>query len=307
MRSAGAPQQPHTGCAAGAAPSLPRKPEARAAGGAAGASPREPARRQQRPPPEAQRHRSMRKAASREEPAPASATGQGTRADELRRRSKHRRRSRHASPQLRCMAEERKQEGRGRRGKSARSPPRQQPMAERCTAQKGGAAGSGREQVTGCLPTSSSRRSRLPRRRQRRMGLELAALADLRARIRFTFPASFPPFRSRSGPAHARHRQGRRAVFSEDSGATWEPVDSSGPGAPCWCAADRAGGNPEAAPAAKSRTREATPARARVRTDTVFELLNDQSQVWWSADGKIWIAKMNSGRCASISRREFPC
>ena len=84
------------------------------------------------------------------------------------------------------------------------------------------------------------------------------------------------------------------ALFvSEDSGATWEPVTKQWTGR-----AEQVRKN------AARKTEEATPPAAKAESpgdgsgsgavsesDTVFELLNDQGQVWLSKDGKIWAAR----------------
>jgi hypothetical protein len=47
-----------------------------------------------------------------------------------------------------------------------------------------------------------------------------------------------------------------------------------------------------APPAAKAESPGGTSGSGAVsESDTVFELLNDQGQVWLSADGKIWAAR----------------
>jgi hypothetical protein len=84
------------------------------------------------------------------------------------------------------------------------------------------------------------------------------------------------------------------ALFlSEDLGGTWESVAKRWTGRAVAVRRQvAASGNREAAPAAEARTaRKGADTGAAPAPPVVFEILNDQSQVWWSTDGKIWTAK----------------
>ncbi len=84
------------------------------------------------------------------------------------------------------------------------------------------------------------------------------------------------------------------ALFlSEDSGANWERVTNQ------WTShavlVRKRAEPPSAAatlPANKSNVAgNATGPEAVAESDTVFELLNDEGQLWWSTDGRIWTVK----------------
>jgi len=84
------------------------------------------------------------------------------------------------------------------------------------------------------------------------------------------------------------------ALFlSEDSGATWEPVTTQWTGHAVLVRKETSPQPEEVAPpAAKSEDAGGTSGSGAVsHPDTVFELVNDQSQVWLSTDGKTWIAR----------------
>jgi len=84
------------------------------------------------------------------------------------------------------------------------------------------------------------------------------------------------------------------ALFvSEDSGATWEPVTTQWTGRGVLVRKETSPQPEEVAPpAAKSEDAGGTSGSGAVsHPDTVFELVNDQSQVWLSTDGKTWIAR----------------
>jgi hypothetical protein len=84
------------------------------------------------------------------------------------------------------------------------------------------------------------------------------------------------------------------ALFlSEDQGGTWEPVLKQWTGRAVAVRRQAAGsGNAETAPAAEAETPgNAAGTATAPQPAAAFEILNDQSQVWASADGKIWIAK----------------
>jgi hypothetical protein len=81
--------------------------------------------------------------------------------------------------------------------------------------------------------------------------------------------------------------------LSEDSGANWEPVTTQWTGRAV-LVRKKTSPQPEdaAPPAAKAESPGGTSGSGAVsESDTVFELLNDQGQVWLSADGKIWAAR----------------
>jgi hypothetical protein len=84
------------------------------------------------------------------------------------------------------------------------------------------------------------------------------------------------------------------ALFvSEDSGATWEAVTTQWTGRAVLVRKKTSPQPEEAAPpAAKAESSGDTSGSGAVsESDTVFELLNDQGQVWLSKDGKIWAAR----------------
>jgi hypothetical protein len=84
------------------------------------------------------------------------------------------------------------------------------------------------------------------------------------------------------------------ALFvSEDSGATWEPVTTQWTGRAVLVRKNAARKTEEATPpvAKPESSRDASGSGAMSDSDTVFELLNDQGQVWLSADGTIWAAR----------------
>jgi hypothetical protein len=81
--------------------------------------------------------------------------------------------------------------------------------------------------------------------------------------------------------------------FSEDSGANWEPVTKQWTGRAVLVRRDASPKPEEAAPqAGKSEDAGDTSGSGAVsHPDTVFEIVNDQGQVWLSTDGKIWAAR----------------
>jgi hypothetical protein len=84
------------------------------------------------------------------------------------------------------------------------------------------------------------------------------------------------------------------ALFlSDDSGSTWEPVTQQWTGrAVAVRRQATGGGNPATAPAAEAQTAGNTAGTGTAPGPAaIFEILNDQSQVWASADGKVWTAK----------------
>lgn len=84
------------------------------------------------------------------------------------------------------------------------------------------------------------------------------------------------------------------ALFlSEDSGANWEPVTKQWTGRAVLLRKNATPKPEEAAPpAAKRESPGDTSGSGTVsESDIVFELLNDQGQVWLSTDGKTWAAR----------------
>ena len=84
------------------------------------------------------------------------------------------------------------------------------------------------------------------------------------------------------------------ALFlSEDQGGTWEPVIKQWAGRAVTVRRHATGsGNAGTTPAAEAETAGNTAgAGTAPRPAAVFEILNDQSQVWASADGKVWTTK----------------
>jgi len=116
--------------------------------------------------------------------------------------------------------------------------------------------------------------------------------------IRAPNPVHLPSGLPTISIAHASERMiaidNAGTVFlSEDSGATWEPVTTQWTGRAV-LVRKKTLPQPEAAapPAAKAESPGGTSGSGAVsESDTVFELLNDQGQVWWSAEGKIWVAR----------------
>ncbi len=84
------------------------------------------------------------------------------------------------------------------------------------------------------------------------------------------------------------------ALFlSEDSGATWEPVTKQWTGRAVLVRKEEAANSAAAAPpAAGGKAAGGTSGTGTASEPaTAFELFNEQSQIWWSADGRIWTAK----------------
>jgi hypothetical protein len=81
--------------------------------------------------------------------------------------------------------------------------------------------------------------------------------------------------------------------LSEDSGSTWEPVTQQWTGRAVAVRRQATGsGNAATAPAAEAETAGNTAGTGTApRPAAIFEILNDQSQVWVSADGKVWAVK----------------
>jgi hypothetical protein len=82
------------------------------------------------------------------------------------------------------------------------------------------------------------------------------------------------------------------ALFlSEDSGATWEPVTTQWTGRAIVVRRKAAASTAAAAPPAAEPAGGTSGAGTVSHPDTVFELINDQDQVWSSADGRVWAAR----------------
>jgi hypothetical protein len=84
------------------------------------------------------------------------------------------------------------------------------------------------------------------------------------------------------------------ALFlSEDSGANWEPVTTQWTGRALLVRKrEELGSAATTPPPEKSKVAgDITGSDAASESVKVFELLNDQGQLWWSTDGRIWTAK----------------
>ncbi len=111
------------------------------------------------------------------------------------------------------------------------------------------------------------------------------------------------PFHLPSGlPAHSvastdRHLlaidQAGTLFRSEDSGRSWKVVKRQWTGRAVLVRKEAAANSAAAAPPAAGgeAAGDTSGTGAASAPATVFELLNEQSQVWWSADGRIWTAK----------------
>jgi hypothetical protein len=120
------------------------------------------------------------------------------------------------------------------------------------------------------------------------------AFSSMRAPNPIHLPSGLPTI----SIAHAGERmiavdKAGALFFSEDSGATWEPVTTQWTGRAVLVRRIAAPRPEEAAPpAAKPEDAGDTSGSGSVsHPDTVFQLLNDQGQVWWSADGRNWAAR----------------
>lgn len=126
------------------------------------------------------------------------------------------------------------------------------------------------------------------------MGFRKGRLSGLRASNPVHLPSELPAISiAHAGPRVLAIDNAGALFFSEDSGATWEPVTTQWIGRAVLVRKSTAR-KPEGAapPAAKPEaTGDTSGSGAVSESDTVFELVNDQSQVWWSADGKIWVAR----------------
>jgi hypothetical protein len=96
-----------------------------------------------------------------------------------------------------------------------------------------------------------------------------------------------------AGPRMLAIDQAGTLYLSEDSGATWEPVIKQWTGRAVAVHRQAAeSGNPATVPADEAEHSGNTAgASTAPRPVAIFEILNDQSHVWVSADGRVWTAK----------------
>ena len=110
------------------------------------------------------------------------------------------------------------------------------------------------------------------------------------------------------GSSHARRRRERQLFFARTPEGPGKRSSGNGPGAPLRCAGTRAGSTQrERRQRPEDRGKTQRTLGSLSQPETVFELVNDQSQVWISEDGRIWTARVDSGaalRCPSV---DFPC
>jgi hypothetical protein len=126
------------------------------------------------------------------------------------------------------------------------------------------------------------------------MRLRAGQLSGLRAPNPVHLPSEMPAV----SIAHAGERmlaidKAGALFLSEDSGETWDKVKRQWTGRAVLVRKNAARKPQEAAlPAAKSEdARDTSGSGAVSESDAVFELVNDQGQVWLSTDGKIWAAR----------------
>jgi hypothetical protein len=79
--------------------------------------------------------------------------------------------------------------------------------------------------------------------------------------------------------------------FSEDSGLTWEKVKRQWTGRAILVRKKTTEGATPPAPTASQAAGNASATDSLSQSETVFELVNDQSELWLSADGRIWTVK----------------
>lgn len=124
-------------------------------------------------------------------------------------------------------------------------------------------------------------------------GRNVGGLSAARMAIAIHLPSGLPAVSMASaGQRMLAIDQAGTLFLSEDQGGTWEPVTRQWTGHAV-VVRRQATGSGEAAPASAPETTGNTSAdtSAASRPAPVFEILNDQSQIWLSTDGKIWIAK----------------
>jgi hypothetical protein len=115
-----------------------------------------------------------------------------------------------------------------------------------------------------------------------------------RAANRVHLPSGLPPISiAHKGPRMLAIDNAGALFLSEDSGANWEPVTTQWAGRAMLVRKSAEPGSAAVAPLAdKSKVAGDSPdSRVPPESNTVFELLNDQGQLWWSTDGRIWSTK----------------
>jgi hypothetical protein len=124
-------------------------------------------------------------------------------------------------------------------------------------------------------------------------GRNVGGLSAARMAIAIHLPSGLPAVSMASaGQRMLAIDQAGTLFLSEDQGGTWEPVTRQWTGHAV-VVRRQATVSGEVAPAFAPETTGNTSAdtSAASRPAPVFEILNDQSQIWLSTDGKIWIAK----------------
>jgi hypothetical protein len=126
------------------------------------------------------------------------------------------------------------------------------------------------------------------------MKFRSGAFSGMRAPNPVHLPSGLPAVSiAHEGPRMLAIDNAATLFASEDSGSTWEPVMKQWTGRAVLVRKNAAPKLEEAAPlAGKSEDAGETSGSGAVsQPETVFELVNDQGQVWWSGDGKIWAAR----------------
>ena len=115
-----------------------------------------------------------------------------------------------------------------------------------------------------------------------------------RAANRVHLPSGLPAISiAHKGPRMLAIDNAGALFLSEDSGANWDPVTTQWAGRAVLV---RKSAEPPSAavtpPADNSKVAGDSPdSGVPLESNTVFELLNDQGQLWWSTDGRIWSTK----------------
>jgi hypothetical protein len=126
------------------------------------------------------------------------------------------------------------------------------------------------------------------------MGFRGSVSSAARNANRLHLPSELPAISiAHKGPRMLAIDNAGALFFSQDSGANWEPVAIQWTGLAVLVRKRAVPDSAAAAPPAdKSNVAgDTTGSEAASEADTVFELLNDQGQLWWSTDGRIWTAK----------------
>jgi Putative zinc-finger len=126
------------------------------------------------------------------------------------------------------------------------------------------------------------------------MGFRAGGFSASRVANRVHLPSGLPAISiAHEGPRMLAIDNAGTLFLSEDSGTNWELVAIQWTGRVVLVRKRAVPGSAAAAPPAdKSNVAGgATGPEAASESDTVFELLNDQGQLWWSTDGRIWTAK----------------